>query len=563
MLAPMSRQVLSAVLRSPELRRVVIAFAGFNFADWARWLAILVYAYQRGGAAESGAISLLQLLPAAIVAPLAANIGDRYSRDRMLVLAYGSQALSMGATGLALVAGAPAWVVYGLAILAVIATSLTRPAHASLLPGLAREPIELTSANVASGWAESLGILLGPAVAGLVLQGFGPGAVFLLAAAIMASGGALVASMRVGGPSRPRRRTPDARSPDPARGAEPPQDPDHGRPMDVGGFLGGFSALAIFPGPRTVVLVLGAAAALWGAIDVLNVAVAIDVMRTGPSGAGILGASLGVGGIVGSALAATLVGRPRIGPAFVVGLLAWGVPLIGIAVAPTPLVAIALLIVAGTGRSVMDVAGRTLLQRAAPEEVLSRIFGVLEGMFLGSFGIGSIVVAGLITTQGPRGALVLAGLWLPTVVLLAWRGLRAIDAEALVPTAALGLLRAIPMFAPLGAPTLERLARSLTPIDVAAGTWIIREGEAGDQFYVVESGTVEVSIGGRVVRVDGPSSSFGEIALLRDIPRTASVRAVTNVRLQALERKPFLTAVTGTASSRRAAEALVAERLAR
>ena len=540
----MGRQVIGIVLRSPDLRRVVAAFAGFNLADWARWLAILVYAFHRGGAPESGAVSLLQLVPAAIVAPLAANLGDRYSRARMLLLAYWSQAIAMGATGIALVNDAPAFVIYPLAVLAVVATSLTRPAHASLLPGLAREPAELTAANVASGWTESIGILAGPAIAGLVLEQLGPGAVFLMSATIMALGGILVAGVR------PFADATASRPP----GASAP-------PMDLGAFLAGFSSLARLPGPRTVVLVLGAAAALWGAIDVLNVALAIDVMGVGSSGAGLLGASLGVGGIVGSSLAANLVGRPRIATAFVVGLLVWGVPLIGIAVVPAPFVAVGLLIGAGAGRSVMDVAGRTLLQRTSPDEVLSRIFGVLEGAFLGAFGIGSVVIAGLIATFGVQGALVVAGLWLPLVALAGHRALRAIDAVALVPTARLAILRAIPMLARLPVPTLERLARSLEPVSLPAGTWIIRQGESGDRFYVVEAGEVEFSIDDQVIRTEGAGASFGEIALLRDIPRTASVRAITDMRLFALAREPFLEAVTGHPSSRRTAEALVKDRL--
>jgi MFS family permease len=540
----MGRQVIQIVMRSPELRRVVAAFAGFNLADWARWLAILVYAFHRGGAPESGAVSLFQLVPAAVVAPLAANLGDRYSRDRMLLLAYWSQAVAMGATGIALVNEAPAYIVYPLAILAVVATSLTRPAHASLLPGLAHEPAELTAANVASGWTESFGILVGPAIAGLVLEQFGPGAVFLISATIMTLGGVLVAGVRpLSDPTTPR-----------PQGAAAP-------PLDLGAVLAGFSALARLPGPRTVVLVLGAAAGLWGAIDVLNVALAIDVMKVGSSGAGVLGASLGVGGIIGSSLAANLVGRPRIATAFVVGLLVWGVPLIGIAFVPTPLVAVGLLIGAGAGRGVMDVAGRTLLQRSSPDEVLTRIFGILEGIFLGAFGIGSVVIAGVIAILGVPSALVVAGLWLPLVAVAGQRALRAIDAVAVVPTARLSFLRAIPMLAPLPVPTLERLARSLESISLAAGTWIIRQGEPGNRFYVVEAGEVEFWIDGRVIRTEGSGASFGEIALLRDIPRTASVRALTDVSLFALEREPFLEAVTGHASSHRTAEALVADRL--
>ena len=542
----MARWLLQLVLQSRDLRRVVLAFAGFNLADWARWLAILVYAFERGGAAEAGVVSLAQLLPAALIAPFAADFGDRYSRDRMLLVAYWSQAVAMGATGIALVTAMPALVVYGFAILAVIGTVLTRPAHSSLLPRLARDPAELTAGNVASGWMESLGILIGPAIAGVVIDRLGPGAVFLLAAGLMAVGGLLVAGVR------PIAQSVDGRAP----GASP-----LAAPWNVAELLGGFASLARLPGPRTVVLVLGAAALLWGAVDVLNVALALGTMDIGSIGAGILGASLGVGGILGSLVAASLVGRPRIVTAFVAGLLVWGVPLVGIALLPVPAVAIGLLVAAGAGRSLMDVAGRTLLQRATPDEVLSRVFGIVEGMFQGAFGVGSILIAGLIGVQGVRGGFVVAGLWLPIVALAAWRALRLIDARAVVPVSALALLRAIPMFAPLPRLTLERLARRLVPVSARDGTWIIRQGEGGDRFYVVESGETEVSIDDRVIRTEGPGAFFGEIALLRDIPRTASVRAVTDVQMLALARRPFIEAVTGQAASRRTAEELVVDRI--
>ena len=175
------------------------------------------------------------------------------------------------------------------------------------------------------------------------------------------------------------------------------------------------------------------------------------------------------------------------------GLLAWGVPLLAIAIAPLPFVAVAALVVAGAGRSLMDVAGRILLQRATPDEVLTRIFGVLEGSFLGAFGLGSIAVAWVIATQGPQVALLVAGLWLPVVAAIAWRSLRRIDLASTVPLERLALLRAIPMLAPLAPATLERLARALVPVNAAAGGTIVRQGDAGDRYYVIAAGTVEIA----------------------------------------------------------------------
>jgi hypothetical protein len=221
---------------------------------------------------------------------------------------------------------------------------------------------------------------------------------------------------------------------------------------------------------------------------------------------------------------------------------------------PLPAVAIGLFVVAGAGRCVMDIAGRTLLQRVNPDASLSGAFGALEGLHDAMLALGSIAVPAVIAVAGPRAALVIVGLWIPLVVLLTLRGIRAADASAVVHVRELGLLRGIPMLAPLSPPTIEWLSTSLIPVTVARDEWIIRQGEPGDRFYIVDRGEVEVFIDDRSIRIQDPGSSFGAIALLRDVPRTASVRARSDVQLLALERGAFLTAVAGHAQSRTAAE---------
>ena len=222
---------------------------------------------------------------------------------------------------------------------------------------------------------------------------------------------------------------------------------------------------------------------------------------------------------------------------------------------------LAAFLVAGAGRGALDVAGRTLLQRVTPDAALPGVFGVLEGAYMGTIAIGSIAVPAIMALAGPSSTLVVVGLVLPVVVLIAWRPLQAADAAAIVHVRELELLRADPLFEPLAPPTVERLSANLVPVQVSAGSWVIREGEIGDRFYIVDEGEVEVEIDGRTIRQQGPGSSFGEIALLRDVPRTASVRALSDVRLLALERAVFLAAVAGHARSRTAAEAVVVERL--
>jgi cyclic nucleotide-binding protein len=195
--------------------------------------------------------------------------------------------------------------------------------------------------------------------------------------------------------------------------------------------------------------------------------------------------------------------------------------------------------------------------------VLARVFGVLEGMQMAALAVGSMAAAGLVAAVGPRGALVAVGAFLPVAVAVAWPRLSAIESAATVPVRQLELLRSIPLFAPLSPPTLEGLAASLTPVEVAAERMVIGEGEVGDRFYVVDRGWLDVSHEGRKLGTLGPGDSFGEIALLRDVPRTASVRARTDARLFAMERGPFLAVVTGTSESAEAADRVVRTRLER
>jgi len=174
--------------------------------------------------------------------------------------------------------------------------------------------------------------------------------------------------------------------------------------------------------------------------------------------------------------------------------------------------------------------------------------------------VGSLCAPLLAETIGVRGALIAAGVFLPALAVLSWRRLAAFDAEAAIP-ANLELLLGSPIFAPLSPPALEALAARLEPRQLRAGDVVFAQGDPGGDFYLVATGRVGVVHDGEQVAELGPGESFGEIALLRSVPRTATVTALTDVTLQALERETFLGAVTGHAQSRAAAESLVVTRL--
>ena len=255
-----------------------------------------------------------------------------------------------------------------------------------------------------------------------------------------------------------------------------------------------------------------------------------------------------------------LVGSRRLAPALLAGLVLWAAALAVLAAAPSFLAALLLLAAAGVGRTTLDVAGRTLLQRIARPDALARAFGLLEGVSMAGLAVGSIAASGFVALAGGRGAFVCLAAVLPIAAAVVLRSVLAADA-AVLPVVEMARLRALRIFTPLGAPSLEALARSLEPVEAPAGTTLIREGDGGDRFYVLAEGEVEISRRGERIGELRRGDCFGEIALLRDVPRTATVTALTDVRLDALDKTAFISAVTGHDPSAHVADELVQARL--
>ena len=532
----MAWRVLASVFRNRELRRVQLAYVAFNAAEWGTWIAMLVFAYEQGGATTAGLVALAQLVPAGLCAPFAAVLADRRGPAWMLTVSYLAQAGTMAATAIALYADIPALLVYALAAVATTAFTFTRPAQSALLPGLARSPEELTAANVASSWIESAAIFLAPAAAGLLLGVSGTATVFAVMAVVAAIGGALTLGLPGPAPS--------------TEGAAPIEET-----------VAGFRLVARDPAARTLVGLVGAQFVVIGALDVLYVVLALGVLDLGESGAGYLNAAFGLGGVLGVAATAALVGRARLAPPLLAGVAVWTLSLWALGAWATTIGAFVLLAAAGAGRSLLDVAGRTLLQRTAPTELLSRVFGVLEGLAMAGLALGSILVPVLVALGGARAALIGAGAVLPAVALLAGRALLAVDRSATVPVTEIALLRSSPTFSMLAAPELERLARGLTPVSAEAGEPFIREGEQGDRAYLVADGELEVSVGGKPIATLDRGDLVGEIALLRGGPRTATVVPRGDARLYELDTDAFLEAVGAHRPTAGALDSLIDRRL--
>jgi MFS family permease len=535
--------IVARAFRQRDIRLVELAFLAFNTAEWATWIAILVYAYGKGGSVAAGTVAVIQLIPAALFAPFGAMLSDLYPREKMIFFSYLGQSVAMGATATALLLGAPEAVVYACAAVTASAITLTRPVQGALLPMLASTPEQLIAANVTAGTIESVSIFAGPAFTGLLLAFLRVGDVFAVMAVIELIGALAVGLIRFRDVHATRRR-----------------ESAGGMWRELTQGLGG---VITDSNSRLLVGVIATQSVEVGALDVLFVVLALTVLDLGRPGAGFLNSAFGIGGVLGSAFSVVLIGRKRLAPHLLAGALAFGLALAAAGMTTTAIVAVLLLGVCGGGRALVDVTGRSLLQRVVPNESLSRAFGALEGLAMAGLAVGSILVPLLVTSIGVRLSLLVIGALLPAVSLLGWGRLQRVDAAASVPVDALRILRSVPLFSGLDAPVLERLASSLASVDIPEGAVVFRQGDLGDLFYIIEEGTVQVVIDGEEVERLGASDFFGEIALLRRVPRTATIVAPTGARLHALDGDAFIEAVTGQPELSRSAEEIVAQRLRR
>jgi MFS family permease len=531
-----------AVLRLPALRRLIPAFLAFSIAEWASWIALVVYAYSRGGPVEAGIVAGVVFLPSIVVAPAASMFGDRRPRAQVLAGAYAILSLAMAGAALAL-AVAPSPIAYVMAMLAATSITLVRPAHAALLPEVAETPESLAVANAASGTVEGLGALIGPLLAGL-LVGLG-GAAAVYAALALLTLASFLAVLPLARAARPL--------------AVPTAIQRRERLLHELG--AGLQTILRDRRLLAVMAILSGAIALLGAFNVLLTVIAIDLLGGDESSIGYLAAVAGLGSVFGASVTGFLMGRERLAAIYVGAGALFAVSVAAIGLGPPPIVVLGLVVTSGVGWAFVYVEALTLAQRLAGDDVMSRVFGVMESTMMASQSLGALAVPLLIVAFGPMAAIVACGVVFGVVVAIAAPTL--IRADRLVPSRArqLHAMRRVPMFGPLSATVLERLTTSSTTVEVGAGSTIVAAGEIGDRFYVILAGEAEVVTQGGVRRRLAAGDSFGEIALLRDIPRTATVTARTPTELIAIARGAFLEALTGQPRSRALAEAESTRRL--
>jgi len=527
-----------ALAGNRALLRILAAYTLFTLIEYSVWLGVLVYAYSHGGATVAGLVAIAQLIPAAVAAPFTAAIADRRSPVLLLAGGYLAQALLMAAAVVAVAAGTPV-VVYAVAVIAGVAVTGTRPAQATLIPSVAVTPDQLTAANVLVGWVEAAGFAAAGLLAGALIALGGVATVFAVCAGLGLGAAMLVARLRAVTFAPPSERTTTA----------------------LAGLAETVRLTASRPRLRLMLGLLTAQAVVAGALDLLIVILAVSVLGLSHAWVGYLNFVYGLGAVVAATLSVVLIGR-RLGVPILSAALLLSIAIAALAFDVGLAVTIALLVVAGASHTLLDVSNRILLQRSVPAQLMGQVFGILEGLQEAGWALGALLVPLLVYLGGSRLALLGVAAVLPLAAAVGGRGLFNLDAGAPVPVVEIALLRSQPLFAELPGPAIEALAASLTPVELPAGSVLIRQGDPGDAYYAIAAGELDVQQDGRFLRRCGRGEGIGEIALLHSIPRTATVIAHSAATVYQLNREPFLTTVLGHASTHREAHRIASARLA-
>jgi MFS family permease len=537
---PGSGTLRATVLGNRHLALLELGWAASSVGNWAFSIVLAIYAFEEGGAGGVALSLVVRMAPAGLAAPSAAMLADRTSRRRVLVGSALVRTAALAGIAVAVAGEAPLAVVLVLAAVTTVATTAHRPAQAALMAQLARTPAELAAANAVWGAVDYGGFLLGGLLAGGAVTASGFPAAFAACAAATGATAAVV------------RRLP----------ADPRPEPVGPAPGVLAELLEGARTVWADPTTRLLMGLHAVAMGVMGMFDVLVVVAAVDVLGLGEGGAAWMNAAWGVGGVLGGAATLVLMRRGRLASGLVAGMVVAGAAFATVGEWSGLTAALAALVVVGVGYAVVEAALLTLIQRMAADDVAARVFGVQETIEVAAVALGSVIAATLVDVRDPRTAIAAAGAALPVVAALAARRLADSEDGVTVPERSFELIRRLPVFSQLPIATLENLAVRLEERHYAAGQRIVVQGDVAHEFFVVADGEVEIEVDGVACRLDGVGGFFGEIALLRDVPRTATVTALGIVTVLVIEREHFLAAITSHARSAEAAEAEVRHRLA-
>ena len=519
---------MRVALAPGDFRRLAVALTVSQAGDWLYNVGLLVYIFERTHSPTwVAAGTIVRLLPIVLLAPLGGALADRYDRRKVMISSDLARAASMFALAVVASTSVTPALALALAFLSTLAGTPYRPAVAKTTPAVVPEK-DLASANAAISAIANIAIIVGPAIGGLLLAVGPPSVGFAVNGVSFILGAAVVARIASLGQEK---------SPAVSSGGMKAQLVEGGRALGASG--------AIF-----IIAFVLAAEFVYGEMTVLLVLASERKLGTGAEGYGYLLAALGLGGVLIVGITGRLADRPRPGPPLAIGVIAACVPLSAIAFVAYPLLAFAIMVVAGGGAIITDVLSVTLLQRALSQDVLGRVFGIYDSLDVGSILAGALVAPILVSLFGLDTALIIAGAVVPVLPLLGLPAIRRLEGVAarrqaeLAPT--VDVLSRSGIFEDAPRASLELLAGRATTLDVAPGTVVIKQGEPALHLFVVISGHLDVEFaadpGVEPVTVNTLTDGdyFGEIGLLRHIPRTATVRAVTACKLLRIDGEDFL-----------------------
>ena len=519
----LARTYLDLFRRNPSLARLLAGEFISGIGDWLYLVAILVVVYAESESPVLlGIVGAARILPYVLLSVPAGMAADRFDRRMVLLVTDIARGILMVVLVVLVIVGAPTLAIIAVSVLAACFSTFFGPAIASLLPMLVDER-DLGPANSAWATLDNIAFIVGPAVAGVLLASGGLEFAFALNAVSFAVVAIVLWRLEV-----PQRKVPTATAP--SDEAPPPQQ----------GFRDLLRPLA---GP----FVLDAATSIvGGGISVMTVVIAVDVLGAGEAGTGYLNAATGVGGVVAGVGGGALLAR-RLHVPLLLGGIVGGAGLAALALTGDLALAMVAIGVAVAGLLLLEIVNTTLIQRIVPDQLRGRAMGILQTSSAVLYAGGSLVMPLLADAIGVTPVLVGAG----ALVLLGVVGALLLSREA-EEAAPIGVERSRllehPIFAGLPTPRLEAAARDLGEVPMAAGDVVVRQGDAADRFYLIAEGTLRVTQtrdGKQVeLRTLGPGDVFGEIGLLNRSPRTATVTALTDGRLLALDGEDFLELVS-------------------
>ena len=514
--------------------RAFIAGTSISAAgDFVYLVALVVYLIdETGSVGWVAAAATARMATSMLLGPIGGAIADRFDRRRLMVLLDLARAAVMVVVALVIAIGVHPLVVVVLVVVAAALTTPYRPAAVAATPLLVPES-DLAAANAAEATVGQLAWFIGPAVGAALASWAGPEPAFVVNGATFAVSALLVGRIGDIGRGTPSDRRRTGRPGSPARSSR------------------ASTAIRASDGLAAMTVLLVAVMFAYGIENVVQVLVVQDRLGWDAGGVGVLSAFLGVGGLAAAPFAGRVARSGRSGALLAGAGLLMGAPLALLAVITSPVIACALMVVEGAGNVLLDVLFVTLLQRLCAEAVMGRVFALQDTGAAVAQLVGIVAAPLLVTHLSLQGALVIGGgaLVVTAVVLLPRLEAvsRRLEADRLAIAPLVERLGAVPIFADAAPTALERIARGSRERRYELGDVIVAEGDAAVDVFVVHEGDVVVSTAanGEIGRL-GPGDWFGEIGVLRQVPRTATVTAATGVEVSAIPGALFVGALNGT-----------------